>query len=123
MAWALTSLTLYHPLPVRHITSSRGTTPLCTSQKTRYFVFKVTSLINLCKIFKGILCEVPFFGGSALLLSYSDGAMASCNYIPQLWVWGGSPAQVGWDGGWGGWGSPAQVGWEGGGGWRGALLG
>ena len=34
--------------------------------------------------FKGILCEVPFFGGSALLLFYSVGAMASCNYIPQM---------------------------------------
>ena len=28
---------------------------------------------------KGILCEVPFLGGSALLLSYSVGAMALCN--------------------------------------------
>ena len=33
---------------------------------------------------KGILCEVPFFGGSALLLFYSVGTMASCNYIPQI---------------------------------------
>ena len=32
--------------------------------------------------FKGILCEVPFCGGSALLLSYSIETMASCNYIP-----------------------------------------
>ena len=32
---------------------------------------------------KGILCEVPFYGGSALLLFYSVGVMASCNYIPQ----------------------------------------
>ena len=33
---------------------------------------------------KGILCEVPFFGGSVLLLSYSVGAMAPYNYIPQI---------------------------------------
>ena len=25
-----------------------------------------------------------FFGGSALLLFYSEGALASCNYIPQI---------------------------------------
>ena len=28
------------------------------------------------------LCEVPYFGGSALLLFYSVGA--SCNYLPQI---------------------------------------
>ena len=33
---------------------------------------------------KGTLCEIPFCGGSALLLFYSDGDMASCNYIPQI---------------------------------------
>ena len=32
--------------------------------------------------FKGMLCEV--IGGSAFLLSYSVGAMTSCNYIPQI---------------------------------------
>ena len=31
---------------------------------------------------KGILCEVPFLVD--LLLSYSVGTMASCNYIPQI---------------------------------------
>ena len=31
---------------------------------------------------KGVLCEVPFFGGSVLLLFYSVVAMAACNYIP-----------------------------------------
>ena len=33
---------------------------------------------------KGVLCEVPFYGGSALLLFYSVRAMVSCNYIPQI---------------------------------------
>ena len=28
--------------------------------------------------------KFPVFGGSALLLSYSVGAMASSNYIPQI---------------------------------------
>ena len=41
---------------------------------------KVNSLTAL----KGILCEVPLFGESALHLSYSVGVMASCNYIPQI---------------------------------------
>ena len=36
------------------------------------------------KSFQGILCEVPFLCGPALLLFYSVGAMASYNYIPQL---------------------------------------
>ena len=34
--------------------------------------------------FKGILCEVLFSGGSALLLLYSVGSMASCSCIPQI---------------------------------------
>ena len=32
----------------------------------------------------GILCEVFFFGGSALFLFYGVGAMASCDYIPEI---------------------------------------
>ena len=45
-----------------------------------------TTIITVCVIvimtIKWIRCEVPFFGGSALLIFYSVGAMASCNYIP-----------------------------------------
>ena len=33
---------------------------------------------------KGILCKIPFLGGSGLLLFSSVGTMASCNYISQI---------------------------------------
>ena len=51
-------------------------TSLHNVEKTRFFWAR----------FKGILCEVPFLGGSALLLFYSVGVMASCNYIPQIMI-------------------------------------
>ena len=47
-------------------------------------VFGTPNQHNSSLTLKSILCEVPFFGGLALLLSYSVGAMASCNYIRQI---------------------------------------
>ena len=40
--------------------------------------------VGLFTYLEGILCEVPFLGGSDLLLFHSVGVMASCNYIPQI---------------------------------------
>ena len=51
-------------------------TPTCCSTFT-----KTSPIINYLK---GALCEIPFLCGSALLLFYSVGAMASCNYIPLI---------------------------------------
>ena len=45
-----------------------------------YSCLSHTSVLQLISI-KGIPCEVPFFGASPRLLSYSVGAMVSCNYM------------------------------------------
>ena len=48
------------------------------------FIIIIISSKSSTFLIKGKLCEVPFFGGSTLVLFYSVGAMGSCNYIPQV---------------------------------------
>ena len=63
----------------RYFLASRAETEetICVLKYQRNISGEATKIDN-----KGILCEVPFVGGSALLLFYGVRAKASCNYTP-----------------------------------------